>query len=181
MIDEIDITWTDIKILSDNKGFGLQYVTAGTDYVIWFVEDIIKYTAIIQITSPAGSDQTDFENNYKANANKPVFIGEDEVISALAIRDTADHTSTVSDSRGAIPKTVVIYNETDEDIQVQLQGDRDEDFDEAMNIGTSFTVIASTHDYATISDYMPYLRVVITAGTAPTTGTVSAYLLRVRR
>jgi len=106
--------------------------------------------------------------------------GEDEVITALAIRDTTAHISSVSDNRGAIPKTIVIYNDTDENFTIQLQGDRDSAFDMAMNIGSSFVVVAGTHDYATITDYLPYLRVSVIAGTAPTTGDLSVYILRVK-
>jgi len=181
VLDEINIeSWTDFKSLISIKSGVMQYQTQGSDYVIWFMEGNIRYTHAISITSPANTDQTDFENNYKDDCNKPVFIGEDEIIHELVLRDTDDHISNVSDNRGAIPKTVVIYNETDQDITVQLQGDRDSDFDVAMDMGNPFVIDAGTHDYATISDYLPYLRVKITASTAPTSGTVDAYIMRVK-
>jgi hypothetical protein len=172
-------TWTELKELQASKGVPLQYKDMNNDYVIWFVEGGFTYTAYIQKTSPAGTDQSDFETNYKDDANKPVNIGEDCVIDALAIRDTSAHSSLVSDNRGAIPKTIVIYNNTNQSVSVQLQGDRDEEFDGPMNMGSPFTIASSTHDYATISDYLPYLRVMVTATSSPSSGTLSAYILRV--
>lgn len=181
MADEVNVNWTNFKTLADSKGFGMQYVDTGDNYLIWFVEDTIKYTTVITKTTPAGTDQDDFEDNYKTGANKPVFIGEDEVIHVYALRDTSDHLTNISDNRGAIPKTVVIYNDTNQSITCQLQGDRDTDFDFAMDMGDTFEVVSNTHDYATVSDYLPYLKVKFKAtNTAPTTGTVSIYIMRVK-
>ena len=177
---EMSKTWDELKTLVSIKSLRLQYeyMTDNIErYVVWASENsdtyISKFTA-------ASADGIDFEANYKIVSNLPIKTGEDEIIHELAIRDTDDHISSVSDNRGAIPKTVVIYNGTDEDLTVQLQGDRDEDFDYGMNMGNTFIVSAGTHDYATISDYLPYLRVIISSDTAPTTGTVDAYIMKVK-
>ena len=180
MTDEVNVSWTAFKPHASGKGFGMQYVDTGDNYSIWFVEDTIKYLCTIPKTTPAGTDQADFETNYITNVNKPVFIGEDTVINALAVRDTSDHLSTVSDNRGAIPKTIVVYNSLNQNVLVQLQGDRDSGFDVAMPVGSEFTVTTGTHDYATISDYLPYLRVRVKCSVSPSSGTVSVFILRVK-
>jgi hypothetical protein len=72
MADEVTYNWTDFKALSVAKKFGMQFQDTGDNYYIWFVEDIIKYSTVIVKETPAGTDQADFENNYKANANKAI-------------------------------------------------------------------------------------------------------------
>ena len=178
---ETSKTWTELKALVAVKSLRLQYEymtdSPGNRYLVWTTEGTDTY---ISSFTAASADGIDFIANYKDDANLPIKTGEDQIITDLALRDTDDHTSGVSDNRGAIPKTVVIYNETDEDLTVQLQGDRDVDFDYGMNMGSPFVVSSNTHDYATISDYLPYLRVSVSAITAPTTGTVDAYIMRVK-
>lgn len=177
---EVNLSWTTFKSTVSSKGLAMQYIDTGDNYDIWAVEGSDTYRAVIIQTSPAGTDQSDFENNYKDDANKPLFIGEDRVFNDEEIRDTSNHTSAVSDNRGAIPKTLLIDNELDQTVTVQLQGARDSAFTNVINIGDSFDVTTSTHDYATISDYFPYMRVSVSCSTAPTSGNLNIYLLRVR-
>ena len=68
----VEKTWTELKNLASSKDLEhlLQYNESDAEYYIWFVEDSIQYFCIIDKVSPASSDQTDFETNYKPNANK---------------------------------------------------------------------------------------------------------------
>ena len=175
-------SWTEFKDLLLSKAGMIQYYTQTNTYVIWFAEGDIYYIHEIGIISPTPdpSDQKDFEDNYKDDANQPVFLGEDVVMTASAIRDTADHYSSVSDNRGFIPKTIIVYNDTDQTITIPVEGDRDEDFDQEMLIGDEFTIPAGDHDYVTLSDYLPFLRIKVSFTSAPTTGDVSGFIMRTR-
>ena len=173
-------SWTDFKALVSNKGLGMQYENQTEQYYIWAVEDGTIYYCRILITIPAGSDQEDFEDNYKDNANKPINLGEDRIMNSVEIRDTNAHTSSISDSRGYVPKTLIIDNALNQAVTIQVQGSRETDFTPVMNIGNSFEVNAETSDYATLSDYFPYLRVVATCSVAPTSGEINVYVERVK-
>jgi len=111
---ELSKTWTELKALVSEKGLQLQYEymtdSPGNRYWTWATEGDTTYDSHF---TAASTDGIDFEANYKAASNKPLFMGEDEVMSALAIRDTDAHISDVSDNRGAVPKTIVIYNDTE--------------------------------------------------------------------
>ena len=107
------------------------------------------------------------------------IASEDKVIDALAIRDTSAHNSTADESKGYIPKTMIIINHLDESVSCQLQGSVDDTFTDPLTVGDAFVVPASTDDYETLTDYMPWLRIVATCSTAPTTGTLSAYIAKV--
>jgi hypothetical protein len=106
--------------------------------------------------------------------------GEDTVFDNFALRDTEVHFSSASDNRGAIPKTIIVHNTTDKDVVVQLRGDRTFDFSTPMDVGEPFIISAGTNDYATIDDYLPFLRIAIHSDTAPTSGTISVFLMRVK-
>ena len=179
---EIDVeSWSDFKTLLSNKAGKIQYVTIGTDYVIWFIEDAMRYNYVIPITTPASSDQEDFEDNYKDNANQPILQGEEQVMTDLEIRDTDDHYSSVTDNRGYIPKTIYIENTLDQDIQVCVGGSRYSDFSSGVpTCGGEQTITAGETDYLTITDYFPYMKIKVSCTTAPTSGDVSVWVLRVK-
>jgi len=107
------------------------------------------------------------------------LANEEKILDALAIRDTSDHNSSVSENRGFVPKTIVIHNSLDEQVSVQLQGDIVEGFSNPMDVGSPFNVATTTNDYATLTDYLPFFRVVCSCGSAPTTGSVTIYLAKV--
>lgn len=68
---EIKKTWSELKSLLSLKKGSIQYETKYEQYKIWFTDNNETYFTRIEITDPAGTDQADFENNYKANANRP--------------------------------------------------------------------------------------------------------------
>jgi hypothetical protein len=108
-----------------------------------------------------------------------VLSNEDKVINALAIRNTSNHTSTVAEEKGYIPKTIIVHNGLNQTVSVQLQGSIDDTFNNPLTVGNAFNVSASEDDYATLTDYLPYLRVVASCSIAPTTGTLTVYLAKV--
>ena len=68
---ELRYNYSDFMSLYNNKGLkNLQYYESNGVYDLFFEEGMVLYTC--RITEQ--NDITDFENNYKANANKPLII-----------------------------------------------------------------------------------------------------------
>jgi hypothetical protein len=104
---------------------------------------------------------------------------EDKIIDALAVRDTSNHNSSGSENKGYIPKTIIVHNGLNQQVSIQVQGSVDDTFNNPLTVGNSFNVAASTDDYDVLTDYLPFLRVVASCTTAPTTGTLTVYLAKV--
>ena len=104
---------------------------------------------------------------------------EDKIFDALAIRDTANYFSTITDNIQYNIKTILIQNGLNQILTCQLQGAREDTFTDVYNVGNSFTVNANTNDYQPMTNYFPYLRLKVSS-TTPTTGTLTAYLERAR-
>jgi len=70
--------WTDFKTIIASKSLLMQYVENSISYNIWAEENNVLYKTEIMISSPASTDQLDFENNYKDSCNNPVVEVNDE-------------------------------------------------------------------------------------------------------
>ena len=101
---------------------------------------------------------------------------EDQIFTALAIRDQNDHDSTVVDTAEFRAETIVIENGLNQDVTFQLQGSRDKST--WLDIDDTFNVAASTNAYRTVTDYFPYYRVVASCGTSPTSGVLDVWILK---
>lgn len=79
-MNEIKLSWTDFKAMVSAKGLSMQYVMKGKDYYIWASEKSDKYCCYIfkEVTAPDPSDQKDFEDNYKSDANKALQLLADD-------------------------------------------------------------------------------------------------------
>ena len=103
----------------------------------------------------------------------------DKTFNALAIRDTALKTSTSSDHKQFTPKTIAVCNKLNQQVTFQLQGSFDNSFAEVFNIGATFNVAANTNGWQNASVYFPYLRLTAQCSTAPTTGTLTVFVIGV--
>ena len=104
-------------------------------------------------------------------------VDKDKIFTAQAIRDTNVHNSSVADTGEFTAETIVVHNGLNETVTFRLQGSIDESV--WIDMGSSFTVAASTNDYETVTDYFPYYRVTAqSVTTAPTTGTLDAWILK---
>lgn len=101
---------------------------------------------------------------------------EDKIFDALAITDTSNHNSTVSDNQHNTAKSILVDNGLDQTVTLQLEGDRTSAFSTPVDIGAPFDVTASTRDYHTVDDYFPHLRLAAICATAPTTGSLTVYI-----
>lgn len=89
-MSEVFMPYQDLKAVILTKGLLWQYYDDGIAYQIWAV-DYATYKAIVVHDSsyqPIGgtdaADTVDFENNYKASANLPVFQNQQAVIQPVA-------------------------------------------------------------------------------------------------
>lgn len=107
----MQVSWTQLKILSDNKKIPLQFVEEETRYVIFLFDGNYSNFCYVNKTTPANSDQTDFENNYQSNSNqslvsrtreaieKTILQAELNITSATAVEVKAD-TNRLANRRG---------------------------------------------------------------------------------
>jgi len=69
-MDPIKTSWANVKSFLDSRGLSAQYHDFGSYYYILGIDGGFSVATSISKTDPAGSDQTDFETNYKTSANK---------------------------------------------------------------------------------------------------------------
>jgi hypothetical protein len=94
----INISWDNLKQFVDNRKLSVQYIETEAIYYLWAFDGPMVVSSTIQKLEPPSSDQTDFENNYKANGNKSPTAS---VITASEVNDKT-------------LKTFCVFNETDE-------------------------------------------------------------------
>lgn len=64
-------SWSSFKTLILNKKLSIQYIDSGASYEL-FAPEVNTFLWSYTLCKDNGSDQTDFETNYKTNANKEV-------------------------------------------------------------------------------------------------------------
>lgn len=69
----INLQWSDLKAFAVTRSVSIQYFTANNIYYLAAADGSIEVTAQIPLDGTATSDQTDFETNYKTNANQPLL------------------------------------------------------------------------------------------------------------
>lgn len=75
--------WTEFKSFILTKSLSIQFVESNNVYAMW-ATDIVTHECLINKSSPASDDQTDFETNYKSAGNKAVRT---EVVTQLEKED----------------------------------------------------------------------------------------------
>jgi len=82
------------------------------------------------------------------------------------------------------PVTIFVENGLDQDVAVQVKGNRVKSTSGAINVGASFTVAKNSNDARTLtpdtSGWLPYIYVELQCSTAPSSGSVTVYLVRTR-
>lgn len=67
-------SWEQFKNIIEKKKINIQYQEKENEYNIFISEGNIIWSYLLFKTTPVNSDQEDFENNYKNNANQPIII-----------------------------------------------------------------------------------------------------------
>lgn len=78
--------------------------------------------------------------------------------------------------------TIFVDNSLDQDVSVQIKGNREQALAKSVNILSAFTVAKGTTYAKTLtpdnSTYLPYITVSVSCTTAPTTGSLFIYRIR---
>lgn len=67
------LSWTELKARASANNLAIQYADDSAIYYIFLIEGNISFYAHIVKTTPANSDQTDFETNYQPTANQKII------------------------------------------------------------------------------------------------------------
>lgn len=105
-------------------------------------------------------------------------VNSEKTFDATEIRNTSANNGTVVAQYDFQLKTIIVENHLNQTVTLQCQGSAHSDFSSAFNIGSSFDVTANTDTYQTCDSYFPYMRLVATCSTAPTTGDLTVYLIQ---
>jgi hypothetical protein len=65
-------SWESFKEVLSAKKLWLQYVDTGKSYSIFAVDEVLVYVYTVAKLDPRDDEQADFEDNYKAEANRPL-------------------------------------------------------------------------------------------------------------
>lgn len=66
----MEVTWDELKTFLDSRLLSVQWVETYSRYYLQALDGNFSIESNILKTDPAGDDQLDFENNYKANGNQ---------------------------------------------------------------------------------------------------------------
>ena len=70
---QFNLKWSDLKDFASSRNISIQWAISSNIYLLAAIDGPLEATAQIPITTPAGSDQTDFETNFKPNGNQPIL------------------------------------------------------------------------------------------------------------
>lgn len=70
---QIGTDWSTLKSFATSRGVSIQYVQTPDTYYIFAIDGPAEVACQITIESSANTDQSDFETNFKTNANKPLL------------------------------------------------------------------------------------------------------------
>ena len=106
----------------------------------------------------------------------------EERVMHLEIRDTDPHDSDIASCRAHTIITVFVDNDLNQDVSVQVKGNRVNSVTGAVNIGSAFTVAADDRESRTLtpdtSGWLPYIFVTVTASVAPTEDAINVYIIK---
>jgi len=79
-------------------------------------------------------------------------------------------------------RTIYVVNSLDQDVTIQIKGNRAKSTENSADVGGSFTVPAGKADFRTLvvdqSGVLPFLYLELSCSTPPSSGSVDVYLIR---
>jgi hypothetical protein len=109
-------------------------------------------------------------------------VAEEHVIDSLEIRDVIAHNSNISDCTLFNMFDVFVVNGLDQQVGVQVKGNRVNLVAGAVDIGASFNVATVDSESRTVvpdnDGWLPYIFVEVTAAVLPTAGDIDVYIIR---
>lgn len=80
------LSWNDFKTLVNNKSLLIQCDDRESSYRLSALDGLFRYECSFLKSSPANSDQIDFETYYKSKVNQKIGLGESQPFSIPAYR-----------------------------------------------------------------------------------------------
>ena len=105
-------------------------------------------------------------------------VNSEKTFDALEIRDTSAHNGAIINNYQFQLKTIVVENSLNQTVSLQCQASAHSDFSNSFNVGTSWDVSASTNTYQTCESYFPYMRLVATCASSPSSGSLTAHFIQ---
>lgn len=124
------ITWTELSFFLSERPIDIQFFERAKYYRVWGVEGPFIFVVNVLKTTPANSDQIDFETNYKINGNQ-VIKTQTSVKSSGVVKvrkktaTTSENTHTVASNQidfcyirniDDTRSIVITFNSTDLDV-----------------------------------------------------------------
>ena len=103
------------------------------------------------------------------------YVNQEKAYDALAIRDTSDHTSTTISNYNFQLKTIIVENGLDKQVTIQCKASAYSDFSNSFNVGSPFDASANTNMYQTCDAYFPYMRLVASCDSSPSSGDLTVH------
>ena len=100
-----------------------------------------------------------------------------KVIDGQAVTTTDSVISDIVDARGYGYRTVMVSSGLDKSVSATLQGSYDSAMAEVVSIGDAVAVTSSAPSGFARNDYYPYIRLLVTNADAPSTGTLSGWVM----
>lgn len=120
--------------------------------------------------------------DYRAPYALSFLSVEDQVFEDEEIRDVLAHNSAVGDCRYFNVITILVVNGLDQNVSVQVKGNRANSTTGAVDIGDAFNVATVDREARTMEPtdegFLPFIFIEVTAAGVPTTGDLNAYLIK---
>lgn len=104
------------------------------------------------------------------------------ILEDIEIRDTNAHNTDIADCQIYNYVAFFIINDLNQAVTMQIKGNRINSVSGAVDIGSSFSVVATDSGAKAIAGLgdgvLPYMFVTITAAVTPTSGDINCYALR---
>lgn len=105
-------------------------------------------------------------------------VNSEPTFNALEIRDTNAHNGATINNYDFQLKTIVVENGLNQAVSFQCQASAHSDFSNSFNVGSAWEVTATTNTYQTCSSYFPYMRLVATCASAPSSGSLTVHFIQ---
>ena len=104
-------------------------------------------------------------------------INQEKTFDALEIRDTDTHEGATINNYDFQLKTIIIHNHLNQAVTLQCRASVD-GVNNWFDVGSSFDVTASTDTYQTCSSYFPFMRLLATCSSSPSSGDLTVYFIQ---
>ena len=105
-------------------------------------------------------------------------VNDELTFNAEAIRDTSAHNGATVNLYDFQLKTIIVENGLNQTVTFQCQASAHADFSNSFNVGATWDVAANTNTYQTCTSYFPFMRLVATCASAPSSGSLTVHFIQ---